>query len=247
MQDFINIMGKDNIFIICLIIVVIILALLVIIIIEKVSSRKYRVKKNIEIETYKENLSNNDLNSEKESIIFNNNEINNSLKEKEIVYTSNEKTEEDAKKELEEAAKKLVYEEKNDLIGPTFFEKVQEEKSIISYDELIKANLNPDELDSYIKEDEGNEPITLEELYKNNANEDLNETEEVSLKSQTEEVKEIKKFKNSSIISPVFGIKNENEKVNIYQTSNVKNIEDEIQKTEEILDELKKLKERIEK
>ena len=62
MQDFINIMGKDNIFIICLIIVVIILALLVIIIIEKVSSRKYRVKKNIEIETYKENLSNNDLN-----------------------------------------------------------------------------------------------------------------------------------------------------------------------------------------
>lgn len=247
MQDFINIMGKDNIFIICLIIVVIILALLVIIIIEKVSSRKYRVKKNIEIETYKENLSNNDLNSEKESIIINNNEINNSLKEKEIVYTSNEKTEEDAKKELEEAAKKLVYEEKNDLIGPTFFEKVQEEKSIISYDELIKANLNPDELDSYIKEDEGNEPITLEELYKNNANEDLNETEEVSLKSQTEEIKEIKKFKNSSIISPVFGIKNENEKVNIYQTSNVKNIEDEIQKTEEILDELKKLKERIEK
>ena len=54
-------------------------------------------------------------------------------------------------------------------------------------------------------------------------------------------------IKNSSIISPVFGIKNENEKVNIYQTSNVKNIEDEIQKTEEILDELKKLKERIEK
>ena len=138
-------------------------------------------------------------------------------------------------------------EEKNDLIGPTFFEKVQEEKSIISYDELIKANLNPDELDSYIKEDEGNEPITLEELYKNNANEDFNETEEVSLKSQTEEIKEIKKFKNSSIISPVFGIKNENEKVNMYQTSNVKNIEYEIQKTEEILDELKKLKERIEK
>lgn len=39
MKDFVNIMGKDNIFIICSIIVVIILALLVIVIIEKASSK----------------------------------------------------------------------------------------------------------------------------------------------------------------------------------------------------------------
>lgn len=47
------------------------------------------------------------------------------------MYVVNKPTEEDAKKELEEAAKKLVYEEKNDLIGPTFFEKVQEENQLL--------------------------------------------------------------------------------------------------------------------
>ena len=60
---------------------------------------------------------------------------------------------------------------------------------------------------------------------------------------------EPKKFKNSSVISPVFGIKSDNEykKLEAYKRSDVRNIEDEIKKTEEFLSELKKLKERIEK
>ena len=259
MKDFVNIMGKDNIFIICSIIVVIILALLVIVIIEKASSKKYKLKQQVELPSYKENKiyddskDNNDI--YKSEVINEEDNVNNTVNdvksiEQEVVYVEKKPTEEDAKKELEEAAKKLVYEEKNDLIGPTFFEKVQEEKSIISYDELLKANLDPDELDNYRVEDEGNEPITLDELYKKNID-DLIEKQEEKINSFNKEQlnEEPKKFKNSSVISPVFGIKSDNEykKLEAYKSSNVRNIEDEIKKTEEFLSELKKLKERIEK
>lgn len=259
MKDFVNIMGKDNIFIICSIIVVIILALLVIVIIEKASSKKYKLKQQVELPSYKENKiyddskDNNDI--YKSEVINEEDNVNNTVNdvkpiEQEVVYVANKPTEEDAKKELEEAAKKLVYEEKNDLIGPTFFEKVQEEKSIISYDELLKANLDPDELDNYRVEDEGNEPITLDELYNKNID-DLIEKQEEKINSFNKEQlnEEPKKFKNSSVISPVFGIKSDNEykKLEAYKRSDVRNIEDEIKKTEEFLSELKKLKERIEK
>lgn len=260
MKDFVNIMGKDNIFIICSIIVVIILALLVIVIIEKASSKKYKLKQQVELPSYKENKiyddskDNNDI--YKSEVINEEDNVNNTVNdvksiEQEVVYVVNKPTEEDAKKELEEAAKKLVYEEKNDLIGPTFFEKVQEEKSIISYDELLKANLDPDELDNYRVEDEGNEPITLDELYKKNIDDLIEKQEEkINNFNKVQELKEEpKRFKNSSVISPVFGIKSDNEykKIETYKNTNVKNIEDEIKKTEEFLSELKKLKERIEK
>ena len=42
-------------------------------------------------------------------------------------------------------------------------------------------------------------------------------------------------------------VDNEYKKIETYKNTNVKNIEDEIKKTEEFLSELKKLKERIEK
>ena len=260
MKDFVNIMGKDNIFIICSIIVVIILALLVIVIIEKASSKKHKLKHQVELPSYKENDTynyNNDVTNYNEKQQVNSNiEVNNDnlIKDEdkqEVVYVANKPTEEDAKKELEEAAKKLVYEEKSDLIGPTFFEKVQEEKSIISYDELLKANLDPDELDNYRVEDEGNEPITLDELYKKNIDDLIEKQEEkINNFNKVQELKEEpKRFKNSSVISPVFGIKSDNEykKIETYKNTNVKNIEDEIKKTKEFLSELKKLKERIEK
>lgn len=250
MKDFVNIMGKDNLFIICSIIAVIIVALLVIVIIEKVSSRKYRLKRQVELPSYKENDTYyNEKQQVNPNIEINNDNLTKEDDKQEVVYVTSTKTEEDAKKELEEAAKKLVYEEKNDLIGPTFFEKVQEEKSIISYDELLKANLDPDELDNYRVEDEGNEPITLDELYRKNIDDLIEKQEEkINNFNKVQEI-EPKKFKNSSVISPVFGIKSDNEykSLEAYKSTNVKNIEDEIKKTEEFLSELKKLKERIEK
>ena len=95
-----------------------------------------------------------------------------------------------------------------------------------------------------------NEPITLDELYKKNID-DLIEKQEEKINSFNKEQlnEEPKKFKNSSVISPVFGIKSDNEykKLEAYKRSDVRNIEDEIKKTEEFLSELKKLKERIEK
>ena len=74
--------------------------------------------------------------------------------------------------------------------------------------------------------------------------------EKINNFNKVQELKEEpKRFKNSSVISPVFGIKSDNEykKLEAYKSSNVRNIEDEIKKTEEFLSELKKLKERIEK
>ena len=81
MKDFVNIMGKDNIFIICSIIAVIIVALLVIIIIEKVSARKYRLKRQVELPSYKENdtynYNNNVANYNEEQQVNSNIEVNN--------------------------------------------------------------------------------------------------------------------------------------------------------------------------
>ena len=112
MKDFVNIMGKDNIFIICSIIVVIILALLVIVIIEKASSKKYKLKHQVELPSYKENKiyddskDNNDI--YKSEVINEEDNVNNTVNdvkpiEQEVVYVANKPTEEDAKKELEEA------------------------------------------------------------------------------------------------------------------------------------------------
>ena len=107
MKDFVNIMGKDNIFIICSIIVVIILALLVIVIIEKASSKKYKLKHQVELPSYKENKisddskDNNDI--YKSEVISEEDNVNNTVNdvkpiEQEVVYVVNKPTEEDAKK-----------------------------------------------------------------------------------------------------------------------------------------------------
>ena len=182
---------------------------------------------------------------------------------KDVVYVENEeKQKEDAKKAIEEAAKKMVYEEKPDLIGPTFFERVQEEKSIISYNELINTDLNIDEENEKVLADEGNEPITIDELlYKGESIEEI-EPQEIIIptigKEQlvednniflNEPAEETKKFKSSDVISPVFGVKRDiiykKEYNELGETINIKELEVEIKKTEDFLKELKKLKDKL--
>ena len=60
---------------------------------------------------------------------------------------------------------------------------------------------------------------------------------------------ESKKFKNSEVISPVFGIKRDviykKEYNELGETINIKELDMEIKKTEEFLKELKKLKSKL--
>lgn len=77
------------------------------------------------------------------------------------------------------------------------FEKEQEENAIISYQELMRqANTKEEPINSIIKEEKPQIPVQLEI-------ETLEETEEP------------KKFKNSEIISPIFGIQGKDSKPNV--------------------------------
>ena len=248
MQNLFDRLNNSNLIIILAVIAAIILALIIIIIVEKIDKNK---RKN-DIEYYQDNFY-----------------VEDDYVEDEIVYVDDEPTEEEAKKTLEEVQKKLV-EEDDGLIGPTHFEIEQEEKSIISYEELKKAAEYVDERNDQLLEDDGSEPITIEELYKlhveDNDKEELDNPiyveeqkvddikEPVVVKEEIKkEVNNEKKFKNSEVISPVFGIYKQEaaayRKVAPVRKEEVKkNIDDielEIEKTQAFLEELKELKSKL--
>lgn len=187
------------------------------------------------IEEIEEKIEQEESQEEHKKIPFNN--IIKKQKEEEIVYVTAPKTQEEAKKAIEEAAKKLVYEEKPDIISPTFFEKVQEEQSIISYEELMHTNMYEVLEDNKEIMDEGDEPITLDEIYTNvkyeASQEESTPEEEIENEIPEENIEEAinrstisdennydqkirqvysntdDKFKPSDVISPVFGVKRE--------------------------------------
>lgn len=200
--------------------------------------------------------------------------------EEHIIYKEDE-TPKEAKKAIEEAAKKLVYEEQSDIVTPTFFEKMQEENSIISYDELMSKNLDFDLSNEQVLEDDGNEPITIDELYKFHEKDDKEDTDldklDVSKDEKSYKINAIdedsvidsfkdsskddddkmvyyvnsesKKFKNSQVISPVFGVKRDviykKEYNELGETIDIKELDMEIKKTEEFLKQLKRLKDKL--
>lgn len=238
MEEFINSFGRNNLIIVASVIFAIVLSLVVIVLIEKIKN-----KRNDELDYCDDEV----LKDEKETIVYE--------EEK-----TKEKEEEDAKKTLENITKKLVEREENEnnnLIDKTTFEIEQEERSVISYDELLKVSHDIDEVNDALLKDEGTEPITIEELYKKHLEETTPE-EKLDNPVFEEEAKEIvkeeykeepKKFKNSEIISPVFGIYNaKKSKQNddyLEKTMDLEDLEMEIKKTEEFLSELKELKNRL--
>ena len=122
----------------------------------------------------------------------------------------------------------------------------------------INENLSDiDEKNDKLLEDEGEAAITLEELYRKH----VDEQDVVSQESFKDKVNnpefvgdEEKKFKNSEVISPVFGfysgrVKQEMEKDEYLESlDNVdkpRDIETEIEKTEEFLAELRRLRNKL--
>lgn len=142
------------------------------------------------------------------------------------------------------------------------FEADQEENAIISVEELqrVSQNITEEEIEAY--EDDGNEPISikeLEDLYKS-MEETAVEVEEEKVTEQEEkitlpdfdikvkpaiDVYEDKNFKNTPVISPVFGVKQTESSLNLEHTANLDKLNDEIKKTNEFLSMLKELRKNL--
>ncbi len=143
----------------------------------------------------------------------------------------------------------------------------QEEKAIISVEELNKLSdevYDANENFQTTYQDEGNEPITLmelEDLYNTRELEtvkldDFNtiapESEKVVIKE--DDIKRLEdlppiamehKFKSSPFISPVYGISENKESLELEQTANLDKLNDEIKKTNEFLKTLKELQKNL--
>lgn len=234
MKEFIESFGYINFIIIFVIVILIIAALVITIIIEKMSSREEKIK------SYKE--------SPKEENV--------PIPPREIVYVEDVVSPDTAKKELETIARKLA-EDIPDVVGPTYFERSQEENSVISYQELLRNSTDIDLINDNLLDEEGNEPITIEELYKQAKEEpeeiqesfDFDRLDKEEQKDISEKIDDIKRFRNSDVISPVFGVKKEIidkiRNANLEDTVRIEELDVEIKRTEEFLNELKKLKNRI--
>lgn len=254
MKEVIESFGLKTFIIIFIIVVVILIALIAIIVAEKISL--HRQKKPTLLDDSFDLLEDDSEDKVAEKISAETLENTQKIEfikqpeEVEILYEETVKSKEEAKRELEKATKKLVEEPKFDLIGPTHFEIEQEEKSIISYDELKQINYSIDEVNDALMKDQGNEPITIEELYQNHLKEQEIKTEE-TLENPifVDTMEDAKKFKNSDVISPVYGIKKEQERLfskeTFEDTMDLQDLELEIKKTEEFLKELKKLKNKL--
>ena len=210
--------------------------------------------------------------------------------EEELQYTTIEPDQETARlelKRLEEELKKqeeLIVEEveeENNNIDLTSYEEAQEENAIISLEELVKKSKDmyeANELTQYA--DEGNEPITLQELEERVGKEasqiedtfiienvvpkeELEEVNEepviinqvslddfnsVKVEENTNTVEEVKRFKNSPIISPIFGIERDeisNNDIELENTANYDKLDEEIKKTNEFLMTLRELQSKL--
>lgn len=152
------------------------------------------------------------------------------------------------------------------------FEQAQEENAIISLDQFNKISdkvYDENEITQFQYKDEGNEPISiqeLEQLYNTKELKVIAEPSQPEVKVEPIKVSEIievkdetvtipdafvstdTKFKNSPIISPVFGI-DVQEKINAIElenTANLGKLDEEIRKTNEFLNTLRELRKNLE-
>lgn len=297
---------------------------------ESINKESINTNMTIDEQKIEQSIVEEDLTTEKEEVNSNTDkEINSRYeinKEENLVYAPIELDEEEAKEELERLTLELTLKEEEQeeienvaeekSIELTNFEKEQEENAIISLDELMsKATdiYNKNEAVQY--DDEGDEPITIEQLQakwekeqekinqikieekieeieKENIEEIKEEvipaeaiqmtekqiepeTKEVKeqIKEQVKVVKQVEfpsilpskkeaydsKFKNSPIISPVYGIErkkaekeeklhpelvNSNE-LALENTANYDKFDEEIRKTNEFIAALKELQKKL--
>lgn len=188
-----------------------------------------------------------------------------------LEYTSIEPDQNTAKIELIKLEEQLIKEEEQN-ISMTDYEEEQEATAIISLDELIKKGkelYNSNEYTQY--KDEGNEPISLQDLEKKvnkkassynqpfiienivpeeDINKEINSINElIDNSNNLDSKKNHKKFQNSPIISPIYGIEKinniEKNDLELENTANYEKLDQEIKKTNEFLMTLKDLQEKL--
>lgn len=191
--------------------------------------------------------------------------------ENKLEYTSIEPDQNTAKIELTKLEEQLIKEEEQN-ISMTDYEEEQEATAIISLDELIKKGkelYNSNEYTQY--KDEGNEPISLQDLEKKvnkkassynqpfiienivpeeDINKEINSINElIDNSNNLDSKKNHKKFQNSPIISPIYGIEKinniEKNDLELENTANYEKLDQEIKKTNEFLMTLKDLQEKL--
>ena len=176
--------------------------------------------------------------------------------QEEIKYVDETKEKTEAQLELQRLTEELKQQEEKPInIELTNFEQEQEEQAIISLDELLKkgeALYEQNEVVQY--EDEGNEPINLMELEQRILKQ-KEETAKVVLddfataKEESIKQEEPKKFKSSPVISPVYGIEENNvvkdQTLELENTANYDKLDEEIRKTNEFLQILKELQKKL--
>ena len=193
--------------------------------------------------------------------------------EDELEYTSLEPDADVAKEELHKITEELKEQEEKvsevvENARLTDYEVEQEETAIISLEELVKKSkemYEANELTQY--KDEGNEPISISELEVISGREAEPITspfviENVVPEEENDKVilddfntikitpePEVKRFKSSPIISPIYGIEKQEVEVNdtleLENTANYDKLDQEIKKTNEFLMTLKELQSKL--
>lgn len=233
MNEFLEILSQNEMIIIYILIFIMGILMLLVLLIDKNKSHKHNIKTNI---TNDDNINYVDESNNKEDAINELKSIEEELKYEKLLEEMNKKEEQQIKDEKTE-------ELKNSNLNN--YETDLEENAIISYNELVKLSDSIyDENENKRIEDEGNEPITIEEL-KNKFNTAPIVKKEVTLMDFSVD----KKFVSTPFISPIYGIeesKRVNEEINdLEQTANIEKYEIEIRKTNEFLKTLKELKEKL--
>ena len=126
----------------------------------------------------------------------------------------------------------------------TNLEAIEEENAIISYQELLS---NTAELD-VVTCDDGDEPITMDEVFKmfqNQSDEGIDITEMLSSVPLSEAYQG--NFSETPYLSPINGIEGESlTEIQLENTANLEKLEKEIRKTNEFLNILNELKKNLE-
>ena len=167
--------------------------------------------------------------------------------------------------EVQEDLNEILEISKEDIIAA--HEDEQERKAIISVEEFNKISdemYDNNEVIQMAYEDEGNEPISLmelENLYNTREMKTIKLDDFETIKPEEKEaiikdadIKKMedlppiaieKKFKSSPFISPVYGISETKETIELEQTANLDKLNEEIKKTNEFLKTLKELQKNL--
>ena len=199
-------------------------------------------------------------------------DLNNVEFEEELIYTDIEPDQETAKLELKKIEEELRKQEAiSDIenIALTNYEEQQEESAIISLEELLKKSkemYEKNEISQYA--DEGNEPISLQDLERQFGEKKENYDEpfiieevvpenaerveieelivEEEIKQEVKEIKEEKKFTISPVISPIYGLqKTTSADLELENTADYEKLDEEIKKTNDFLTTLKDLQNKL--